>query len=187
MDGCDGLVREAALAAKKENRKLVSVVTKSSSYNEFEDDFILEPVYTMPTTNCRQLWTYASLAYEAFLDDDETFTYYVRPDYIHVPINDIQYFASEGRRTHIVSKTSRDTFYQKLDEIERLIKTKEGHFIRIHKSYLVNSRFISCYNRDCVVLNNGERLRISRYEYYRKLDADILANGLNIKRIANYY
>jgi DNA-binding LytR/AlgR family response regulator len=90
-----------------------------------------------------------------------------------MPINDIMYFVSEGRRTHLVANQFRDTFYQKLDEIEIIIEPKKANFIRIHKSYLVNILFIAKYNKDFVILKNGERLRISRYDYYKLLNKNI--------------
>jgi hypothetical protein len=186
LEGCDGLFHEAALAAKKTNKKLISVITRNEYDRGYGDEFLLEPFYTLPSLAREHLWLYASLAYDAFLDDFETFTYYTRPDCVHIPLRDVMYFASEGRRTHIVSHRFRDSFYQKLDEIERLIKYKKWNFIRIHKSYLVNPQFISSYNRDYVTLLNGERLRISKYNYYMILKADIKRNGLPIKRIKNY-
>jgi hypothetical protein len=187
LEGCDGLIHEVALAAKKSNKKLVSVITRNECGDTYEDEFLLEPCYTLPSMSRENLWLYAGLAYDAFLDDYDTFTYYARPDCQHVPIKDVMYFASEGRRTHIVSHRFRDSFYQKLDEIDRLIKHKKWNFIRIHKSYLVNPHFISCYNRDFVTLLNGERLRISKYYYYMCLKNAILTHSLPIRKIANYY
>jgi hypothetical protein len=187
LEGCDGLIHEAALAAKKTNKKLISIITRNECGDAYEDEFLLEPFYTLPSLTREHLWMYASLAYDAFLDDYDTFTYYTRPNCIHIPIKDVIYFASEGRRTHIVSHRHRDSFYQKLDEIELLIAHKRWHFIRIHKSYLVNPLFISSYNRDYVTLLNGDKLRISKYNYYMILKNDIKSRGLPIKKNANYY
>lgn len=170
MESQDGLMREAALAAKRENKNLVSIVTRSRDYEPPAEDLLLEPLYAIPDKSRGHLRTYATLAYETFLDDETSFSYYVRPDYIHVPVEQIIYFASEGRRTHIVCDCCRDTFYQKLDNVERILSTKNSHFLRIHKSFLVNARYIAGYSRDYVKLTNGEQLRISRYEYYRTLN-----------------
>lgn len=163
----NGLMRKAVMAAKKENKKLVSITMHSRDYRPLLEDILLEPMYVLPDRSRKHVWSYAALAYETFLDDADSFSYYVRPDYLHIPINDVHYFASEGRRTHIVSSGRRDTFYQKLDVVERQIERKNCHFLRIHKSYLVNARYISGYNRDYVFLTTGEKLRISKYEYYK--------------------
>ncbi|MBO5032492.1 MAG: LytTR family transcriptional regulator DNA-binding domain-containing protein [Lachnospiraceae bacterium] len=170
LEGENGLMRKAAIAARRENKNLIIIVKKSRSYVPQTEDVLLEPMYVMPDASRKHLWSYAASAYEAALDDGDSFSYYVRPDYIHIPISEIHYFASEGRRTHVVSGEYRDTFYQKLDVVERLIRHKNGMFLRIHKSYLVNAKYIAGYNRDYVALTTGEKLRISRYEYYKILN-----------------
>lgn len=184
LEAQNGLMREAALSAKKENKNLISIVTKSHNYTAPVEDILLEPLYTMPDRSRKHLLAYASLAYEMMLDDADSFSYYVRPDYIHIPVKDIQYFASEGRRTHVICGNCRDTFYHKLDDVERLIQNKNGQFLRIHKSYLINAAYISSYNRDYVTLTNGEKLRISKYEYYRVLNEKLRLAGQ--KRLPRY-
>lgn len=184
IDGENGRMREVAAACKRENGNLVSVVTGGCSDTPHAGDALPEPVYVLPDRSRRHLWAYASLAYETALDDDDSFSYYVRPDYIHIPVGDIRYFASEGRRTHIVSGDCRDTFYRKLDAVEKIIRQKNGQFLRIHKSYLVNARYISGYSRDYVALTTGEKLRISRYEYYKALNDRFRYSG--IKRCPQY-
>jgi DNA-binding LytR/AlgR family response regulator len=161
-------------------------VTRNNDIKPSDEENMPESSYTLPSMTRKHLWMYACLAYDAFLDDQDSFTYYVRPNYIHIPIRDVMYFASEGRRTHIVSHKHRDTFYQRLDEVENLIKQKHGHFIRIHQSCLVNTYFITSYNRDFVTLLNGEKLRISKYDYYRILNNNVKEANLPIKKISNY-
>lgn len=178
------LMRKAVIAMKKENKNLISIVTKSRGYVPHTEDVLLEPMYVMPDTSRKHLWSFAGLAYETALDDEHSFSYYVRPDYIHVAVDKIRYFASEGRRTHIVFDECRDTFYQKLDVVEKLIRRKNGMFLRIHKSYLVNAKYISSYSRDYVTLTTGEKLRISKYEYYKILN-DRFHNS-RIKRCPQY-
>ncbi len=180
----NGLMRKVVMNAKRQNKKLVSITTHSHDYRPPIEDILLEPMYILPDKSRRQIWSYAVLAYETFLDDKNSFSYYVRPDYIHIPIDNIQYFASEGRRTHVVSAERRDTFYQKLDIVEGLIGKKDCHFLRIHKSYLVNAKYISGYNRDYVFLTTGERLRISKYEYYKYINGIMRENRL--KRQSQY-
>lgn len=180
MEKDDELMRTTVMNAKRENKKLVSIITKGRDYSPLAEDVLLEPMYIMPDKSRKHLWAYASLAYEIIHDDADSFSYYVRPEYIHVPVKNIRYFASEGRRTHIVSADCRDTFYQKLDVVETLLRQKNCQFLRIHKSYLVNASYISGYSRDYVLLTTGERLRISRYEYYKSLN-DRLQNLKNTK------
>ena len=170
MEEENGLMRRAVMAAKRANEKLVSVVTHNMDYSPLVEDTCLEPVYVLPDKSRKHLWAYAALAYERLLDDEQSFSYYVRPEYVHVPVDDIRYFASEGRRTHVITSEHRDTFYKKLDAVEELIREKRCNFMRIHKSYLVNVRYISGYSRDYVFLTTGEKLRISKYSYYKRVN-----------------
>lgn len=45
------------------------------------------------------------------------------------------------------------------------MQLREWHFLRIHKSFLVNPRFIRSLGKDSLLLENGTRLYISRYRY----------------------
>lgn len=168
-DSEQGMMRRAAISLKKLQPNMVSVVIGKKGVNAAPEDVLLEPVYSVPNKSRKQLWAYASLAYEAAMKDEDSFAYYRRPSYILAAVEDIRYFASEGRRTHIVSEDGCDTFYKKLDDVEQLMKGKNCEFLRIHKSYLVNAKYIAGYDRSCVKLTNGELLRISRYGYYKNL------------------
>ncbi len=78
-------------------------------------------------------------------------------------ISEILYLFSEGRRIGLICRDGRSYwFYKKLDEVEKQIGTKTGLFIRIHKSYLVNTQYINIYQYEHVVMTNGQRLPISQ-------------------------
>ena len=164
-----GRTRRAALAIKKHHKNMVSVVTASNGYTLSDNDSLLEPLYLVPNKSRKQLWLYAGLAYEAVMNDEEVFEYYRRPSYIKLPVGEIKYFASDARRTHIISEEGTDAFYKKLDDVERLVQNKSCRFLRIHKSYLVNTQYIEDFGRFYVKLTNGECLRVSKYEYYKGL------------------
>lgn len=171
MMGEYGLVRTAALALKKRNPNLVSVVFHNHDYVQPVDDMLLEPIYTIPNRNTKQLWAYAFLAYEASFHKESTFSYYKRPSYVHIPIETIRYFSSEGRCTHVHCSDSRqdNRFYKKLDEVAEALSSKTGDFFRIHQSYLVNEKYVTAFYRSHVILTTGETLPISKYEYYQEL------------------
>lgn len=169
LNGEQGFMRKAAIAIKKQQPNMVSVVFASKDNTTATEDILLKPLFAVPNKSRKQLWAYTSLAYEAAMKDEDTFTYYRRPSYIKTAVQDIQYFVSEGRRTHIVSLDGHNTFYKKLDEVETLMQHKNCQFLRIHKSYLVNANYIAGYTRDSVKLTNGEYLRISKYAYYKNI------------------
>jgi len=170
MEKEDSVMRSIVMKAKRINKRLISIITQDRDSPPPPEDALLEPVYIMPDKSRKHLCAYASLAYETILDDPDSFSYYVRPEYFHIPVSEIQYFASEARRTHVVTARRRDTFYQKLDVVETRLHQKNCEFVRIHKSYLVNEHYIASYGRDFVKLTTGECLRISKYEYYKSLN-----------------
>ena len=166
-----GLMRMAALSLKEINPRLVSIIFQDRNYIKPPNDFLLEPLYTIPNKSRKQLWTYALLAYEAALDKENAFSYYKRPSYLHAPYDSIKYFVSEGRRTRIVcaDRTHNNAFYKKLNDVEALVSAKQRTFLRIHQSYLINIKYVAAFNRSHVTLISGEHLPISKYEYYKEI------------------
>ena len=97
MHGENGRLRQAALSLKQKNHKLISVVTEKTDYIQFEDNLLLQPIYSL---QCRssQLWSYLTRTYQLLISDTSSFTYYHRPEYATVMLDDILYFNSEGRK-----------------------------------------------------------------------------------------
>lgn len=89
-----------------------------------------------------------------------------------VKFSDIYFFQSENRVVSIHLKDSIIRIYQKLDAIETSIK--HNNFLRIHKSYLINTNKVKKYEPKEVTMDNGIKLSISiTYrtavtEYYTK-------------------
>ena len=168
MHGENGRLRQAALYLKQKNHKLISVVTEKTDYIQFEDNLLLQPIYSL---QCRssQLWSYLTRTYQLLISDTSSFTYYHRPEYATVMLDDILYFNSEGRKIHMVTTNGCDSFYYKLDEVEQLLQQKDHHFARIHKSYLVNTDYITEYDKRTLTLETGQVLNISRYDYYKEV------------------
>ena len=62
---------------------------------------------------------------QLLISDTSSFTYYHRPEYATVMLDDILYFNSEGRKIHMVTTNGCDSFYYKLDEVEQLLQQKD--------------------------------------------------------------
>ena len=93
---------------------------------------------------------------------NEIFLFYSNDISMSVVVSDILYFESLGHDIYV--KTLSDYYKLKRDSqnIKKLCEQfeKKG-FIRIHKSYLVNYKYIFLINRDDVVLKTNERIRIN--------------------------
>lgn len=77
-----------------------------------------------------------------------------------VPVGDILYFESDGRKVNIVLMDEMKSFYGKLSEVEEQLNIQD--FIMIHKSYLINFNHVIEYTYDYVKMSNKELLTISQ-------------------------
>ncbi len=81
-----------------------------------------------------------------------------------VEIETIEYFEAEGVYTRIFFKDKSQIFISKNIKVFEDILCKHDHFLRIHRSHLVNSDFILNYHRGEGLVNmaSGATLRIAR-------------------------
>ena len=89
---------------------------------------------------------------------NERFEFRQGKDYYYVPMGDIVYFVSEGRKVKIVTMKETYEFYGRLREIA---KELSEDFIVIHQSYIVNEEYIFRYTYEMVELTDGTILTIS--------------------------
>lgn len=79
---------------------------------------------------------------------------------IRIPLLSILYVTSSLRKLVIVEKKRSTEVYGKLSELEELLKNYG--FYRCHQSFLVNELYIREYRRKELLLNNLERIPVSR-------------------------
>lgn len=89
---------------------------------------------------------------------NEKFEFQMGKDYYYVPMGDIVYLASEGRKIKAVTLKETFEFYGRLKEIAKRLSED---FIVIHQSYVVNKEYIFRYTYEMVELVNGTILTIS--------------------------
>lgn len=161
------------LFLKEQKHSIISILTKySDSINiSVREDyqFLLQPFYEVSFSSYHLLWNCVCKAYDLSISDKNTFSYYHRPIYRSTPLSHILYFASEGRCVRLITKNGSDSFYGRLGELEESLSIKNCRFIRIHQSYLVNTKFITSYSHRSVTLHNGQVLNISKPDYYQEV------------------
>lgn len=84
-----------------------------------------------------------------------------------IPVTQIRSFKSDKRVIWVdtIDKNPLITkymFYGKLGEVEKRVSETNTKFLRIRKSFLVNSQYIMEYSADKVVLDNGVMIEISQ-------------------------
>ncbi|MDO5520252.1 MAG: LytTR family DNA-binding domain-containing protein [bacterium] len=96
------------------------------------------------------------------LNVNNKYFYYKKENMISkIPFDSILYFESSRRVINIVTTNGTYSYYDRLDAVEEYIRHKNCFFIRIHKSYLVNSLHITQYEYSKLYLVNNEFLPIS--------------------------
>lgn len=79
---------------------------------------------------------------------------------ISVRLNDINYIEVYGHETLVHTVNAVIPTSKALSTIEK--ELSEYGFIRTHKSYIVNTRYIFSVERNSIILSNGENLPVSR-------------------------
>ncbi|MEN3004275.1 LytTR family DNA-binding domain-containing protein [Dehalobacterium formicoaceticum] len=98
------------------------------------------------------------------------FEYKIGRTQTKIPLKDILYFESSGKKVKIFTQDEVHEFYGKLSVIEQQLTNKD--FIQIHKSYLVNYSHVIKYHYENVQISDNTVLPISQQQ--RKSVSDIL-------------
>lgn len=94
--------------------------------------------------------------------EDKVFMFRKSKVYYQRKLSDIVYFESRRPYIDVVSKDDVATFRGRLDDIEHQIEELKGCFVRVNKSYLVNTKYINSYTTKVVSLYDGNVISISR-------------------------
>ncbi len=78
-------------------------------------------------------------------------------------LDDIYYFEIKGRIVDVHGPEGIFTYYEQIGELEN--KLRDKGFFRCHKSYLINLKYVDGYNRQEVILENGEKIVIAKRRY----------------------
>ena len=92
--------------------------------------------------------------------DNHIFTYKKGYEFFKVSISDILYFENNNRKVSIVTKESIDEFYDSMENIYSAVKANK--FLFIHKSTIVNYRYIKKFGYEQVTMTDGRIFSISQ-------------------------
>ena len=92
--------------------------------------------------------------------DNHIFEYKKRMEYYKVLMSEIIYLESRNRKVSIYTTNGEDEFYETMENIYNVVK--EHEFLFIHKSIIVNYRFIKKISYEEVVMLDGTILPISQ-------------------------
>lgn len=161
LDGINGM--ETALRLREKNR-LVSIVFVSQHEQYFKELFRVYPFQFVekPIAGQKVFAVLDQIVEEQKLFNESFIFRYNRTTF-NIDLKRVLYFASERRMIRILMEDGKEhVFYEKLDELEGKLAGYNHHFVRIHKSYLVNERQIEQYHSKNIVMRNGDILTVSR-------------------------
>lgn len=103
--------------------------------------------------------TFSALFYE-LNGKEKFFTFKTENSTVNINVNDISYFETFG---HTIEINTNDKVIQVRDSLKSLENQFSQYgFLRIHKSYLVNCRFVYAVSRQNVTLNNMKTLPVGK-------------------------
>lgn len=88
------------------------------------------------------------------------FNYKKGTEFCTVPVSDILYFVSTGRKVQMVTLHGEESFYAKMEGIYASVKNQK--FLFIHKSIIVNYRYVRNLKYEEVEMVDGKHFTISQ-------------------------
>ena len=88
------------------------------------------------------------------------FEYQVGKERRGVDQNTILYFQSDGKKIRMVTQQGENEFYGKMSDV--LFKLNGYSFCAVHKSYVINLRYVEAYGKDSIRMVNKDIIPVSR-------------------------
>ena len=115
-------------------------------------DFLIKPILQ------EQINEVMGMALKIAKKRNERFEFQRGKDYYYIPMGDIVYLESKGRKIKVVTMKAAFEFYGKLKNV---MKCLSEDFIVIHQSYIINKEYVFRYTYEMVELVDGTILTIS--------------------------
>lgn len=167
MEGTDGIRTAQALREKE----LPLLIVYMSGHEEYlKELFFTEPFrfLSKPITETEFRAIFLS-ACERIRHQTGYFIFYYKKTCHRIPFNRIICFESNGRviSVHLSEQNAQkhtslpSRFYGKITEVEKQISSKNGRFLRVHQSFLVNFDYIKAISAAEIEMLNGQIIQIS--------------------------
>lgn len=142
------------------NNEIMQIVFVSAN-----DTYALQLFDIRPMNFLVKPVTYEKVAYvmkeyaRLFPDTSQYFSYNIRKMEHRISFDCILYFQSQGKRIQMVTQDRIEVFYGKIADI---LPQLEGHgFCTVHKSFVVNTKYITKYIGDYIIMANNEEIPVS--------------------------
>ena len=134
-------------------------ITSTSGYERQLFDF--QPIYFLPKPFEREkVFACISLTLKLLERECKTFSFKVEHDVIRIPIREILYFESMGRKLKLACVKEYYEFYEKIDNVAEKLST--CRFIRPHRICLINYDQTIKIGQNEIIMSNGKHFYVSR-------------------------
>lgn len=121
-------------------------------------DFLIKPIAKA------RIFTVLETFLKVNADSRNAFQFQIGKSIYRQYLSEIRYFACNGRKIELYTDCGCEVFYGTMQKVWQQVEGKG--FLAIHKSYIVNTAFVSVYHYDSVRMTDGTCLPIS--QKYRK-------------------
>lgn len=162
MDGLDGM--KTAELFRRENPDTVLVFVTSSRKYVFDAYEVEAFRYLLKPLEDGQLRKVLGLAVQKAEREVQDFLIVNKErQKKKLFLKDIYYFEIKGRLVYVHGKGEILAFYEQIGALEKSLLGRG--FFRCHKSYLVNLKYVDVYNRQEIILDNGEKIILAKRRY----------------------
>lgn len=184
MPGIDGM-EVARILRDKDWRKILIFITSEEGqvFNSFDlhaFHFLVKPVADEKLEEVLRSAIKELERMKCLPDQTEKYID-IQSGTAHIRINLMELIYAEvyNRKTIIHTKTKDIEYYGQLSALEKIVGKE---FYRIHRSYLVNMKYIERYDKANLILVNGDTVPIARrgYEGFLKAYMEYSKTALNL-------
>lgn len=162
MVGMNGM-RTAQLLREKAFQNILVFVSSSREY-VFDAYDVEAFYYLLKPVDMGKLKKILSRAVMKFAQDSQDFIIINKErQNKKLLLKDIVYFEIRGRVVYVHSAGGIFDYYDQISILEQSLRDKG--FFRCHKSFLVNLKHVDTYNREEIILDNGEKIVIAKRRY----------------------
>jgi DNA-binding LytR/AlgR family response regulator len=92
--------------------------------------------------------------------NNQIFTYKKGKEFYKMNLSEVKYFINDNRKVRIITVSGEDEFYDSMDNIYSQLKDK--YFLFIHKSYIVNYKYVKMITYEQVTMTDNNIFSISQ-------------------------
>ncbi len=152
------------------NTQIVFISGSEMYYRQLFDvqplHFIIKPI------NEEVLLKDVSLALKLCNKKEREFEYSIAKVNYKLPLDDVMYVESEGRKMVLTTHNDCVKFYSTIDEVHKKLKGKL--FMRVHRAFIVNYKYIKTISSDYIEMIDGKEISIGRI-YKKEFKNNILS------------